>query len=378
MPGSAKERAASRDRDSPDPQLEAVRGVAEYCRDAVALTTSGVELDALQILYANAPFRAVAGIRSTGLAGRSISSLFPADIREREALLQAVAEGRSCAAALSVAGRDASDATWRLSPIRDARGVVVNWVCVLHQHDGNDGAERFWRERAEIAERSSAEKSLFHAVASHDLRQPLHAMELFVAAMGEIAADPRASEIMSDMRASVAAATRPLGLLEELSRLEAGTAVAERTAVAAGDLLWRLEEQFRSMARDNGIVLRIVQNSVVIIGDLQVVQHIMAEFVNAAVAQMTAGRIMLGCRCRGGRARLELWCDDPAMSARFSRCLKLKSAEGVADGATHVLGLGAAIAGRLATLLGYPISFVGSPDKAGGIAMEFETSKNGA
>src|SRR3989344_3502617 len=112
------------------------------------------------------------------------------------------------------------------------------------------------QQQKEVAEQASLAKTHFLAAASHDLRQPLHALGLFVTAMRQrlrgSAHEPLADRIAS----SVAALEGLLNALLDVSRLDAGVMQPQRSPVALHDLLGRLGAEFAPLAQAKGLAWR--------------------------------------------------------------------------------------------------------------------------
>ena len=112
----------------------------------------------------------------------------------------------------------------------------------------------------ELSEANHA-KSRFIAVASHDLRQPLHALGLFVARLhGRVKAAER-SRIVEKIDASVAAMNELFNDLLDISKFDAGVLVPNISEFPIAQLLERTESTFSATARKKGLSLRIVRNS---------------------------------------------------------------------------------------------------------------------
>jgi PAS domain S-box-containing protein len=149
---------------------------------------------------------------------------------------------------------------------------------------GRQRADEALKSDKQQADRANEAKTRFLAAASHDLRQPLHAMELLVSALSgkELSAD--AQSIVADMQDSLTFARRLLDSLLDVSELEAGTI---------------------KIADEKGLELRLVPSSLVVRSDPGLLERIFDNLVSNAVRYTDAGRILMGCRRSGGVVRLE-------------------------------------------------------------------------
>jgi len=218
------------------------------------------------------------------------------------------------------------------------------------------------RAAAEAANRA---KSQFLAGASHDLRQPLHAMGLFAAALAARAREPAIQPLIASIHASVEALESLFAQLLDLSRLEAGALRPEIGRVALQPLFDRIARDFVPQANAAGIVLRVRATSAVVITDAVLLERILRNFVANAVRHTREGGVLMAARRRGSAMRIDVVdtgagiaaCDRQRIFDEFVR------APGTSDPARSAqsLGLGLAIVRRLAALLEHDIRVTSAP-----------------
>src|SRR5262249_33687614 len=158
----------------------------------------------------------------------------------------------------------------------------------------------------EEADRSNVAKSRFLAAASHDLRQPLHALGLFAGALEDDVRDPEAQELVSKIRDSTRALEEMFDALLDVSRLDAGGMDVDVTDLSLLPLLQRLEAEFTPQAQHKGLRLRVMLSRLAVRSDPVLLSRIMQNLVSNAVRYTDRGRIVVGCRRRGGQVRLEV------------------------------------------------------------------------
>ncbi|MGE5336745.1 MAG: ATP-binding protein [Gemmatimonadota bacterium] len=208
-------------------------------------------------------------------------------------------------------------------------------------------------------------KSRFLAAASHDLRQPLHALALFAGQLRQAAADaPACAALAQRIDASVIALQELLDALLDLSKAEAGAIVPERTAFALQPLLQRLSAHFTATAEAKGLALRVVPTSLWVDSDPRLLERILLNFVANAVRYTDEGRIAIGCRRRGTHAEIivadtGIGIAEEHLSRIFDEFHQVRDR---ADGRGG-LGLGLSIVQRLAQLLNHPLSVWSSPGR---------------
>ena len=101
------------------------------------------------------------------------------------------------------------------------------------------------------AERSDLAKSRFLAAASHDLRQPVHALSLFVGVLKGHALPAQSRQLVDSISRAVQALGGLFDGLLNLSRLDAGVVRPQVQPVAIADVLDRLHHEFAPQARQN-------------------------------------------------------------------------------------------------------------------------------
>jgi signal transduction histidine kinase/CheY-like chemotaxis protein len=220
------------------------------------------------------------------------------------------------------------------------------------------------RAAAETANRA---KSQFFAAASHDLRQPLHAMGLFTSALAIKARDPELRPLVTSIHASVEALERLFNQLLDLSRLEAGMLRPVRAEVALASLFERLAADFAPQVAANGLTLRFVATTLVIDSDPVLLERILRNLVANAVRYTETGGIVVGARRSGGAARIDV-IDTGAGIAEgdrervFEEFVQLSVTPHRHAGGRG-MGLGLAIVRRLCALLGHSLELSSIRDR---------------
>lgn len=272
------------------------------------------------------------------------------------------------------AGQSASfEATHRT---KSGRLIPVQVSACFVTHEGRDlacyfvrditgrrHAEEVLRAAKQEADRANTAKTRFLAAASHDLRQPLHAMELLVSALSGQPQSAEAQSILSDMEDSLAFARRMLDSLLDVSELEAGTITPHVEDVPLAPLMRRVHQQYLAIAREKGLDLRLVPSSLAVDSDPGLLERICDNLVSNAVRYTDRGRVLIGCRRHGGGVRLEVWDSGPGIpeagqSMIFDDFCQL---DGSAKERGAGLGLGLGLVRRLADLLNHEVGLRSEP-----------------
>ena len=220
------------------------------------------------------------------------------------------------------------------------------------------------RRRKEIAEQANLAKSRFLAAASHDLRQPIHALGMFVGALRGCDMDLEARRLLGHVETSVSAMDGLFGSLLDISRLDGGVVQVRLQAFRIGPVLERVCRDYEAEARGKGLRLVLIPSSAVVHSDPILIERVLRNLVSNAVRYTDRGRVMVGCRS-SARLSVEVW-DSGCGIARdqqnriFEEFYQLDNPE--RDRAKG-LGLGLAIVRRLATLLECPLSVHSEPGR---------------
>ena len=204
----------------------------------------------------------------------------------------------------------------------------------------------------QLSEANSA-KSRFLASASHDLRQPVHALGLFVAQLDE-AKDPVARQhIAEKIAASSTAVSELLEALLDVSKLDTDAALPRHVDLALQPMFDRLEHSFAVTAHAKGLRLRVRPTPACVTSDPVFLERILLNLLSNAIAYTRSGGVLIGARCHGDFVAIEVWDTGVGIAPDehrhiFEEFYRLPGAAGE-DG--KGLGLGLAIVERLARRL---------------------------
>ena len=212
------------------------------------------------------------------------------------------------------------------------------------------------RAAAEAANRA---KGQFLAAASHDLRQPLHAMGLFAAALAAKAQDREVKTLVASIHKSSEALEGLFTQLFDLSQLEMGSLTPTPMRVALEPLFARLEADFAPQARASRLKLRAARTRVAVDTDPVLLERILRNLLGNAVRYTKGGGVVLGARRRGAMIRIDVVDSGIGIAVNdhrriFDDFVQLPATP-AGRGTARGMGLGLAIVRRLADLLGHPI-----------------------
>ena len=211
-------------------------------------------------------------------------------------------------------------------------------------------------ERTRQLELATQAKSRFLATASHDLRQPLHALGLFVAQLRGNQRVEERNKIITRIESALSAMNELFNALLDVTKLDAGVLTPALTDFPVAELLKRVETTFGESARQKGLSLAIVDSRAWIRSDFILLERVVANFVSNAIRYTKHGSVLVGCRREGSDLRIEVWdtghgIPEDQRQNVFGEFYRLKSADGTQSG----FGLGLAIVDRLSRLLHHPV-----------------------
>jgi two-component system, sensor histidine kinase len=211
--------------------------------------------------------------------------------------------------------------------------------------------------RSDEAERANLAKTRFLAAASHDLRQPMHAIGLFVGTLRAKIQYPAVRDIVDKIQASVVAMEALFADLLDISRLDAGTIVPNVKSFPIDELMQRIDHEYRPDASDKGIDFRVVRCGARVKSDPVLLNRIVSNLISNAVRYTHEGCVLLGCRRTDEGLRLEVRDTGIGIAPEhrddiFQEFFQLQNPE---RDRSKGLGLGLSIVQRHAALLGHRV-----------------------
>ena len=217
----------------------------------------------------------------------------------------------------------------------------------------------------QAAEQANLDKSKFLAAASHDLRQPLHAIGLFLEALQLTDLNDQQRLVLKHSKTASNAAGDMLTTLLDFSRLDAGVVHAMPKAFNVQTLLGKLEQVFGAQADAKNLIYRTHETNFAAYADLNLVNLVMHNLISNAIRYTNSGGLMVCCRKRAGRLALEVW-DTGIGIARQDQASIFKEFHQLGNSERDHrkgLGLGLAIVQKLVQEMGTQIQVVSRPGR---------------
>ncbi|UGX85195.1 ATP-binding response regulator [Phyllobacterium meliloti] len=201
-------------------------------------------------------------------------------------------------------------------------------------------------------------KSRFLAQASHDLRQPIHAISLFIACLRDARLGVEEQQMVNNIDRSLQSVSRLFQSLLDISTLDSGKISAQPEAVAIGEILQDIARQNSEAAQWAGVTLTVVATHRFVRTDPSLLTTMIQNIVSNALKYAPGGPVLLGCRVRDGKLSIEVHDRGPGIAAQhlprlFEEFYQVRER---GDKDTEGVGLGLSIVQRLATLMGLDVS----------------------
>lgn len=212
--------------------------------------------------------------------------------------------------------------------------------------------------KKEEAETANAAKSGFLAAASHDLRQPMYALQLFAEALeSEVGHPERSRLLIHRLHDSIAAMSAILNALLDISSLEAGTLNKVVQEFPVQRLLQRVESIYAPVAVERGLRLSVVNSTAWIRSDPDLLGRVVDNLVSNAIKYTRRGGVLVGCRRRAAVLSIQVWDTGVGIPSEhhteiFTEFFQLHNPE---RDRRKGLGLGLAIVKRITRLLDHSL-----------------------
>ncbi len=216
------------------------------------------------------------------------------------------------------------------------------------------------QQRKEQAESDSLAKSRFLAAASHDLRQPAHALGMFVTSLMQLSHEPQTRALVVGVDASVRALQDMLDTFFDYSRLDSPSLQLQVRPFAVQQMFDSLTAAFAQAAAAKGLRLRVRPSKRWLQSDPVLLHRVLLNLVGNAVQHSRQGSILVACRACGDgvHGRIEVW-DSGVGIAPEHQAKVFEEFFQVGNDArerSKGLGLGLSMVQRACRLLNHPLS----------------------
>ena len=249
----------------------------------------------------------------------------------------------------------------------DSRGSVVGYIVAQTDITQRKRAEAELLVAKQQAESANLAKTRFLAAASHDLRQPIQAINLFRDALGRTELNEEQRTICDFLSMSVHSLGELLYSLLDISKLEAGLVVPQLEPVSIEELFKAIDAEFSPLAQQKHLRFKLFYpiKDLVLTTDPRLLLSVLRNLVDNAIKYTEAGGILVGARRTKRGVVIQVWDTGIGIDARygdqiFDECFQIGN---VVQDRTKGLGIGLSIARRAIELLGGEVVYRSRPGR---------------
>lgn len=222
------------------------------------------------------------------------------------------------------------------------------------------------------AREANVAKSRFLAQASHDLRQPIHAISLFTACLKDTGLDREQRQMVENVDRSLQSVSRLFRSLLDISTLDSGKVTPFFEPVALKDLFEDIVRQNSEAAQWAGVELRAVPTRAHVTVDAALITTILQNVVSNALKYAPDRPVLIGCRRRRGHIAIEVYDRGNGIAAHhlpkvFDEFYQVRER---GDRDVDGVGLGLPIVKRLTQLMGLSVYLRSVPGRGTTVIIE--------
>lgn len=199
--------------------------------------------------------------------------------------------------------------------------------------------------------RSNQRKFKFLVDSTHDLRQPIHAQVLFLAALQRTPMSPQQHAALESVRLAALASSDMLGTLLDFARMQAQTVKPDVHTIELQSLLHSIENALAPLADAKGLAYRSHDTRLIVRCAPSLVETILRNLVSNAIRYTAHGGVLVVCRMRAGCGVVEVWDTGIGMP------------QSIGFDTDKGLGMGLTVARQLTRVLGLSLSYASRPGR---------------
>lgn len=209
------------------------------------------------------------------------------------------------------------------------------------------------------AERMNKEKSQFMAAASHDIRQPLQAVNLLVSTLRSKNTNSKDNILFERLENSVDSMSELLNSLLDVSKLDAHVIVPQPQHLCLTALLEKLQGELEPFAKVKNITLSLVTENNIVHADAILLEQVLNNLLSNAIRYTHYGNITLSAQSDSGQIKISVKDTGIGMASANKEVIFLEfhQLNNPERDKNKGLGLGLSIVKRLCVLQNWPLSF---------------------
>lgn len=229
----------------------------------------------------------------------------------------------------------------------------------------NDALVRALRQQVTLVEQANREKSRFLASASHDLRQPMHALGLFTATLEKRLHGTALQPLVKNMIRSIDALEQSFTSMLDISKLDAGVIEPNLQPFPIRDLFRVLHMHCAGQAEELGLGMRFKAGGKIVMSDAHLLERVLSNLIHNAIRYTQEGGIVVVARTRAEAISIEVW--DTGIGIPEDELPKVfdefYQVDNPGRDRSRGLGMGLAIVKRLVLLMGHQLEVSSKPGK---------------
>jgi len=250
--------------------------------------------------------------------------------------------------------------------------VVLRTAEIMQQKTTIEEKNVLLETANKIQEQHQSELTYFLAVASHDLRQPIHALNIYLGALTDLDVKDSARAVFGKMRKCVQIMDEMFVALLDLSRLDAHVVKPRVERFPIASMLARLEVEFTPQANAGGLPLMVEPCQEWVESDARLVHQILANLTANAVRYTKFGSISIHCRKVEDSLRVVVQDTGIGIATDQQRAVfeEFRQLDSGNREQAKGLGLGLAIVRRLCKLLNLPLILNSQPGNGSAFSID--------
>jgi PAS domain S-box-containing protein len=262
-----------------------------------------------------------------------------------------------------------------LNPIQISAGTLI--FAAIRDVTRRIAAEHELQLAKEIAEKATATKSRFLAAASHDLRQPLQSIGLYMSVLTRLIEEPKILEISGKIRTSLDVMGDLVNALLDISKLDSGLVTPTKQDFPIQNVLDQLLADNEPTARQKGLELVCTASPSVVHTDPALLSRIVENFITNALRYTEAGQVEIRCTPHGEMLHIEVkdtgaGIPEESLETIFEEYYQL---DNTARDRSKGLGLGLSIVKHIAKLLDHRVEVSSIPGEGSTFAVQVPLGK---
>ncbi len=219
-------------------------------------------------------------------------------------------------------------------------------------------------EARQTADKLNMDKSYFLAQASHDLRQPLQALNLFVSLLEEKEDKTEQRNIIEKIKASSDNLNRLLTNLLDISKLDSGGMLFERETFNLQDLIQKLGQEYTIIAQEKNTQLKTKSETIILDSDAVLIERVLRNFLSNAF-KYTKDKVILSCFRYHNKIVIRILDNGIGIQQEELKCIFDDFYQCRQDKSNRQkgAGLGLSIAKKIAGLLDGKIDVISCPNR---------------